>query len=333
MPLANWTIHKLIEIKMILDDKTREEIFWQLLEGIEFLHSIDVMHRDIKPLNMTVVSINPAHPEARLIDFGMATRGMQSCEYHVGTQQYQAPEMLAGWDNRTNDPYDERVDMFAFGLSMYQFFCLQPCGWGRIDMDREKNINTSNLTEIESRLFASRNRKELMELICSLISWDPQDRPSARETIRLGGRDQSAKNRDAEEKARIDRERDEIQDSGIGSLMGRLSISGAGQTSHDRSLRDQDQSARNRDEDKGAGNYIEQDEIQEGGMGSPMGRLSIHGPGLTSRDRPSRQGSHLSHDRSSRQESHLGGSRMFENKPHKSLPPRDPRGWNDPGHE
>ena len=266
MPLANWTVHDLIKRNMSLDDKTRKEIFWQLLEGIEFLHSIEVMHRDIKPNNMTVVSMNPAHPEARLIDFGMATKGMQSCEYHVGTQEYQAPEMLAGWDNRTKDPYDERVDIFAFGLSMYQFFCQQPCGWERIDMDRNKNISNSNLAEIESRLFASKNRGKLMQLISFLISWDPEDRPSARETMRFGGRDQSARNLDEEERARIGREQDEIQDSGIGSSMGRLSISGAGQTSHDRSSR------------------------QESHL---------------SHDKSSRQESHISHDKASRRESHL----------------------------
>ena len=274
MPLANWTVHKLIENNMIPDGETREEIFWQLLEGIEFLHSIEVMHRDIKPNNMTVVSMNPAHPEARLIDFGMATVGLQSCEYRVGTQQYQAPEMLAGWDNRTNDPYDERVDMFAFGLSMYQFFCQQLCGWNRIDMDEENNVNRSNLTEIESRLFASRNRKELMELISFMISWDPQRRPSAREIMRLGGRDQSAKNCDAEETARIDRERDDVQDSGIGSSMGRLSVSEAGQTSHDRSSQQESHLGGSRVfENKPPTNHCSL-ETPEGGMTQDMNELT-----------------------------------------------------------
>lgn len=229
-PLANWTILKLIEHNMILDDETREEILWQLLEGIEFLHSIEIMHRDIKPANMTVVSMNPAHPEARLIDFGMATKGLISCEYHVGTQQYQAPEMLAGWDNRTNDPYDERVDIFAFGLSMYQFFCQQHVHWERIDMDNKRNINASVLTEIRFRLCESGIREDLMELISGMISWEPRRRNSARQILRFRGKTQSAGN----VAAGLDRERDGVQDSGIGGSMGRLSISGPGCTSLDK---------------------------------------------------------------------------------------------------
>lgn len=214
-PLANYTIQKLIELNILLDDETREEIFWQLLEGIEFLHSLEVMHRDIKPANMTVVSMNPAHPQARLIDFGMATIGLESREYHVGTQPYAAPEILAGWDDRTNDPYDERVDMFSFGLSMYQFFCQRLCDWDRIDMDRKRDINASNLTRISFGLFETSMREELLELISNMISWDPQRRYTARETMRLGGRAQPAGSRGKEERARINAERDEIQDCSI----------------------------------------------------------------------------------------------------------------------
>lgn len=235
-PLANWTVHKVIDEDISLNDKTREELFWQLLEGIEFLHSIEVMHRDIKPLNMTVVSLNPAHPEARLIDFGMATRGLESYDYMLGTRSYLAPEMWAGWENRTNDPYDERVDMFAFGLSMYQFFCQQPCGWERIDTENGE-ISSSTLEEIERRLFESRYRDGLMQLISLFIAWDPQDRPSARDAMRMG-MSESARYHDQEERMRNDRERDEIEDSGIGSSMGGLSIFGAGRTSNDRSRRE-----------------------------------------------------------------------------------------------
>lgn len=191
-PLANWTVQKLINDDIALDDRTREEIFWQLLEGIEFLHSIEVMHRDIKPLNMTVASMNAAEPQARLIDFGMATRGLESRDYMVGTQSYLAPEMWAGYEGRSYDKYNDRVDIFAFGLSMYQFFCRQLCGWDRIDKDRNGGLNNSTLLSIQRRLYESRSCEELMGLISSFISWDPDRRPSAREAMRLGGRHQSA---------------------------------------------------------------------------------------------------------------------------------------------
>ena len=238
-PLANWTVQKLIAEKMVLDDETREEIFWQLLEGIEFLHSIEIMHRDIKPLNMTVVSTNPNRPEARLIDFGMAKKGLESYEYRVGTPSYLAPEIWAGKDGKRNDAYNERVDIFAFGLSMYQFFCQQLCSWGRIDQDIDGNTDDSTLSLIQNRLFDSKHREEITTLIASFINWDAKFRPSAREALR--GRNQSVRNYDETERFVNQGEYGEVEDSwgGIGSSMARLSVSGPGHP-YDRSSQERD---------------------------------------------------------------------------------------------
>ena len=185
MPLAKWTIQHFIEQTFALNVQTREKIFWQLLEGIEFLHAINVMHRDIKPLNMVVVSTSAGRPEARLIDFGMAQVGLESDAYGAGTCSYLAPEMWAGAEKRTRDRYTEKVDIFAFGLSMYQFLCHQPCNWYRVDRDAEGNISESFLTEIGIRLCESHNLPPLIQVVLSFIDWDPRSRPSAKDAMEL----------------------------------------------------------------------------------------------------------------------------------------------------
>ena len=183
MPLAEWTLQHFIDQTFALNVQTREKIFWQLLEGIEFLHSIKVMHRDIKPLNMVVVSKSADRPEARLIDFGLAQLGLESDSYSAGTCSYQAPEMWAGAERRTRDKYTEKVDIFAFGLSMYQFLCHKPCDWDRVDTDAEGNISDSLLIEMVTRLCESHNLPPLIQVVLSLIEWDPRNRPSAKDAL------------------------------------------------------------------------------------------------------------------------------------------------------
>ena len=228
-PLASWTIQKFIDNNIDLDPHTRVEIFWQLLEGIEFLHSIEVLHRDIKPLNMTVVSINPGHIEARLIDFGWATKSLQSYKYRVGTEAYLAPEIWAGWEKRSRNGYDDRADIFAFGLSMYQFFCKKHCTWTRIDQDWCGRVNDIRIQDILEKLHASGYHAKLTQLITQCLFWDPSLRSSAREIIALG---ESVRNlSSAELFSNTNDTHMKDGDDELETSIGRLSISGTGLTS------------------------------------------------------------------------------------------------------
>ena len=77
----------------------------QLLETVEFLHGMDLIHTDLKPENILLVdhrqinrmgSLVPASTRIKVIDFGGATYDNEKKSSVVNTRQYRAPEVILG---------------------------------------------------------------------------------------------------------------------------------------------------------------------------------------------------------------------------------------------
>ena len=87
----------------------------QLIKGVAALHRAGVIHRDIKPDNVILLSGGGV----RLVDLGVA-RAPQLDEIPEdvapGTPNYMAPELYAG------APGDERSDIFAIGVTLFRLF-------------------------------------------------------------------------------------------------------------------------------------------------------------------------------------------------------------------
>ncbi|OHS99630.1 hypothetical protein TRFO_33864 [Tritrichomonas foetus] len=79
-----------------LPESTAREMFHQLLDGLNYTHSLSVIHRDIKTGNFLVFNPDLNNPLVRLTDFGYAQRlayGELGNEY-IGTPEYAAPEIF-----------------------------------------------------------------------------------------------------------------------------------------------------------------------------------------------------------------------------------------------
>jgi hypothetical protein len=87
----------------------------RLLDGLEHVHQLGVVHRDVKPANIFLRGDAPV-----LGDFGIAkdTGGgdatLTQSEQHPGTPAYMAPEQLAGGDVRP------AADLYAAGAVLYE---------------------------------------------------------------------------------------------------------------------------------------------------------------------------------------------------------------------
>ena len=85
----------------------------QVAQGIAFLHSRHIIHRDLKEDNILVTEILPPL-DARIADFGLARSLAPGDALHdaVGTRSYCAPEMFLG-------SYDHKADVWSFGVLLY----------------------------------------------------------------------------------------------------------------------------------------------------------------------------------------------------------------------
>ncbi|MCJ1331579.1 hypothetical protein MMC10_008270 [Thelotrema lepadinum] len=169
-PLAPESLATVIQSDCSLE--TRSQLFTELLQAIDYIHSIGLMHRDIKPANMAVVSRNPPH--AMLIDFGHATWKSNSRNHYSGTFGYLAPELLNLKNTGKGPPYDNKVDLWAFGLCGYQLFCYKKFWWPS---------DNSKITKIVAELVEAVEKDseidEVLEVNIRMLSIDPKERISA----------------------------------------------------------------------------------------------------------------------------------------------------------
>jgi serine/threonine protein kinase len=94
-----------------LTDAHFQSFIYQILCGLKYIHSANVLHRDLKPGNLLV----NADCELKICDFGLA-RGFsvdpeENAGYmteYVATRWYRAPEIMLSFQSYT------KASMFAF---------------------------------------------------------------------------------------------------------------------------------------------------------------------------------------------------------------------------
>ncbi|KAM9563129.1 interferon-induced, double-stranded RNA-activated protein kinase isoform 5-T5 [Guaruba guarouba] len=112
-PLENWIeknredhkYHEMAQIK-----------FLEILEGVEYIHSKGLIHRDLKPQNIFV-----SEDKIKIGDFGLVTS--VTCENlteNTGTKSYMAPE-------QSGDRYGKEVDIYALGLIWFEILSAFTC--------------------------------------------------------------------------------------------------------------------------------------------------------------------------------------------------------------
>src|SRR4051794_36171065 len=142
----------------------------QAAEALDHAHSLGVVHRDIKPANLMVDSKG----ELWITDFGLARfQGDASLTRSgdlVGTLRYMSPEQALA----RRGVVDQRTDIYALGLTLYELLTLRPAFDGR---DHHELLRQIAMDEpISPRRLNKAVPRDLETVIMKAISKEPSNR-------------------------------------------------------------------------------------------------------------------------------------------------------------
>jgi len=192
--------------------KTIQNIFKQILEGLEFSHSKNICHRDLKPDNILIDN----EGNIKICDFGSAKILNPKCEDnipHIVSRFYRPPELILA-----HHIYTSSIDIWSAGCILAEMFTRKPLFQGCTEgmqfieiisilgypeekarnelfkyLDSETLAGMNNLRELKKidfkKIFPSFYSKNEIKMASNLLSemlkWIPNERINAKEALQL----------------------------------------------------------------------------------------------------------------------------------------------------
>eukprot|EP00210_Caulerpa_lentillifera_P003239 g3093.t1 len=169
------------ERKGIQEDMARW-FFQQLIIGLDYIHRMGVVNRDIK-LENTLLDDNP-WPIVKICDFGYSKHEENdSAPYSiVGTQPYLAPEVINRQDP-SKEVYDgKKADIWCCGVLLYVMLA-RHYPFERLGEDRIKNaaVIRQRVLKLDYTIPPNSMSQDCADLIKKILVLDPESRPGIAE--------------------------------------------------------------------------------------------------------------------------------------------------------
>lgn len=174
--MANGSLYKVIHCndgKINLTPTQLTIIAYGISVGMEYLHSRNVIHRDLKTQNVLLddefMPVIADFGSSRKIDTVQAMTGL------FGTTNYMAPEFIHG------EEYDEKVDVYSFGFILWELITKE------IPFDGLETAQVIYLVVIQNTRpqIPENTPPNLAKLIECCWSQNPKERPSFQKIISL----------------------------------------------------------------------------------------------------------------------------------------------------
>eukprot|EP00929_Paragymnodinium_shiwhaense_P012843 TRINITY_DN120731_c0_g1_i1.p1 TRINITY_DN120731_c0_g1~~TRINITY_DN120731_c0_g1_i1.p1 ORF type:complete len:405 (+),score=96.07 TRINITY_DN120731_c0_g1_i1:98-1312(+) len=127
--LMETDLASILKSRQLLTEDHCQFFLYQILRGMKYVHSAQVIHRDLKPRNLLV----NANCDLKICDFGLARvhfndQAFQTCPMteYVCTRWYRAPEVLCSWND-----YTSSIDIWSIGCIFAEMLARKPLFPGR----------------------------------------------------------------------------------------------------------------------------------------------------------------------------------------------------------
>ena len=140
--------------------------FIEICEAIKYIHNKNILHRDLKELNIFLTSNN----HIKLGDFGLAKQLNSNNNVAftmVGTIIYESPEILNG------RPYDKKSDIWSLGVILYHLITLKHPFMGFSQVKTINNIIQGIFPPINDNFYS----RDIINLCYSILRVNPLERP------------------------------------------------------------------------------------------------------------------------------------------------------------
>ncbi|CAD8063559.1 unnamed protein product [Paramecium sonneborni] len=151
LELSDQTLYSLIR-RQKLSRRQMINILFQVLNAVNYLHSCDIIHRDIKAENILL-----CQDVIKLADLGISIRARDSSQY-CGTIGYMAPEI------KQYKNYTSKVDCYSIGILIFEMMY--------------QKLPTQTLCQIKNI-----EKDLLIDLMNNLIEPDQENRFSCQEAL------------------------------------------------------------------------------------------------------------------------------------------------------
>ncbi|EFC40351.1 hypothetical protein NAEGRDRAFT_81029 [Naegleria gruberi] len=182
MPLySHGDLYELVKNQsQIITEKLLGSIMKQLMDSLTYLHEeYSIVHRDIKPQNVLIESIDLANKTLKpiLSDFGLAKTLLKTETQVAGTASYMSPEMSS------RRGYNLSTDIWSMGVMFYQLLSFD---FNTDVKGKVQNGEFDFLTTQIERTWSGQDLEiitSLKKLTFDMLNLDPDSRPTAKQAF------------------------------------------------------------------------------------------------------------------------------------------------------